>query len=420
MTYHIHIFVGYEEIYSAINNSGVESLEMYSAVVGEVFVSISVTDKAGAYSGESANANLSAIGWAEATGYANVTSGTVDVNGTTTTAPAYALLNAASNEAANYTLSFSASISGMASQSFSASGYATLGLAANAAVSFSPALGIVPIHPATNENWTSSSSYTASGNYAGRSHYMVSFPDAYASAANETCSPKNISGTNCILTGNANAASGVSSSGILNLFGADLGTTTVMLPNGQTVNVDIISLFTTGPYGFSGGFILVPITSGLGSLSHTSPLVAPAASSTGTEKLVYNPTDPSHAGVYGQSYGSAGDKTIMSQPQTVNTAETDAQNNIGILSPSSSSSNSGMLVLVILIAVVVAVVVIVAVVIVVSRRRRRPAVAQPQPQPMYQPQPQYQAAPPPPAYQQPPSQAPPPAQYTMPPPPPQA
>jgi hypothetical protein len=431
MSYHVHIYLAYEAIYSALNTSTGVSLEMYSSFVAVVFISLSVTSTQGAYSGASVNANLSAMGYAVSMGYANVTTGTVNDNGTNV--PATALLNAASNQAVNYTMSFSTSISGVPNENFAANGFASVGLSEQSSVTFSPALGLFPTSPTTGEVWTSNSSFAGSGSYSGADHYFLEFPASFAGDANTSCPAQDVSGPNCVEYGGHSANAAVTASGFLALIGTDLGPVSVVLPSGQSITVDLITIGTTGPWGFTGGIILVPetgitgsgpggipISSPIGILSTPRPAATPAvATASGTEKMDYNPNDPTHVGIVDATSGSLGSATLGAAPQTVSTAETTAQGNLQLLNQGSSSSGgSGALVLIILIAVVVAVVVAVAVVVVVSRRRKRPAMAPAPQQQMAQPQQPYQyaQAPPPPA----PQQAPPPYAYPnqAPPPPP--
>jgi hypothetical protein len=415
VSFGIHIFLGIDVIYSELNTTSGASLEVYRAAVAVAFVQFSVTDKVGSAAGTSASINVSAEGYAVATGYANITTSTVLVNGTTSV-PAYALVNAASNEQSNYTLSMSSSVSGTLASDYSAALYASMGLQAYSSVSFTPALSFVPTNPTPLETWTSNSSYAALGNLAGALHYYYSIPEMVAGDLNSTSpgcpAPSNQSGNNCVLSHTASASGSLTGSGFLDLIGSDLGPVTINLPGGTSFTAQVISIETTGPYGFADGIMLLPNSMFSGSGPGGIPVGIPggslgsldrtmATTTTSGDQMVFNPS-ASHFGVVGETYGSLpGQSATQTLPESTSTALSTAQTNLNMVKPSSSSSG-GIPIMLILIVVVVAVVVVVAAAMWVGRKKKRPTSAQTAPvQPQANPQqnPQYQTPPPPPPQQ---------------------
>lgn len=398
LSINIHLYLGINVIYIEQNTSAGTSVEVYSSVVGAAYVSMSGTCTSASCNGMTVNANATARGYLVAIGYANVTTGTVLSNGANVAA--IALQDAASNEQANFTGTYSVSVSGGTTGSgMSMNAYAAEQAAENSQVSFTPALGLFPTAPTANQTWTSNSSYTASGAASAANHFYITVPQAYAqSMGNATAggcpSGWTLSGPNCDLVGGQSVSATVSNSGGLSLWGTDLGSITMTPPGGAPVTADILEIETTGSFGFTQGCIIAPSSSsgnltgpgGIPLARTAQPLgTFPQLTATSTETAVYHPSATSTAhpgiGILSASQGAMPGMGTNSQyptPETVQTATTQSVNNYNMVTSNPAAPNSGMSLILIVVVAAVAVVAVVGVVVWSGRRRRRtPAMATP-------------------------------------------
>jgi hypothetical protein len=186
-----------------------------------------------------------------ATGYTNISNGTVDqLNssaGPTGPIPALAISNASSSFELNVSGSFSVSES-LGGQSISGTIGFLVGSSASSSIQFSPALGIVPTHPATGQVWNDTSAYTAQGNWKGG--YLL---------------------TDSGITLNDTWAQGsVTPSGNLTVNGTDLGPVTLWdnysTPHTQSTADEISLDFLSGNFSATDGWLLFPtqVVSGIG------------------------------------------------------------------------------------------------------------------------------------------------------------
>ncbi|MCI4336616.1 MAG: hypothetical protein L3K17_05405 [Thermoplasmata archaeon] len=230
-TYTEKAFFGWQVIFTATNTSNsTQAWEVQRTVGGSFYAQYCHPN----CSAPTAFGNLSIVGLERDAGFANLTTtATVYVNGTAVAA--VGLLNASFensaylNESMRYGLS-GGSFSGNASAGFDLSG------SAHGAVSFSPALGLVPMNVSAPEAWNSSSAFSSAGAWA------VAFSASRTSFGG-------------VPTSDASTASGnVDLTGTVALWGSDLGKIT--LANGVTVPV--IALAWTGPFDVVDGVILIP------------------------------------------------------------------------------------------------------------------------------------------------------------------
>ncbi len=399
-TEHVHIYMGVDVIYIQTNTSTGTSLEVYASVVAAAFLSVTGTcqgTSCGPGASYNVNANLTARGYIVEIGYANVTTGTVYSNGTTL--QALALQDAGSHEQANFTAAYSVS-AGTSASTENFYGYAALQIGENSSVSFTPALGLFPINPTPGENWTSNATYTASGGANFAEHAYFTAPVTMLNTTGGTNCPTGYqtSGLNCVFTYTNGATTSIAGAGALNLYGSDLGSTTVTLPDGTVLTCQILQISTVGEFGFTQGVVLVPNSVATGTSSGPGGIPLPASvkaavqpattipqaiTTTSGETMVFHPDYSGHDGIsiLSSSQGSMpgkGPDAGMSNPITVSQAQADSQTNMNMVTGGGNSPSSGMNYLVfVLIAVVVAVVAIVGVVAWSGRRKRRATAAPP-------------------------------------------
>jgi hypothetical protein len=296
-------------------------------------------------------ATLSVKGNEQDTGFANVTNqATVYENGSAVAA--VGILNGSSSSQSSLTESAQVTHNGhTASQSFSVAG------SSSASISFSPALGLVPLSLSdSNNTWNSSAAFTASGAW----NYTYAW------------SATNFAGATTGGTGNSSGA--VNRSGDVSLTGYVIGI--VHLRTGLVTPA--ILLVVQGPFDLYAGFILVPHAYGLfGGAPHVFNADAVGTASFGASRLdgqiVNNQFRPAAesatvgaAGSLGtsiaattgspsDSYGSPG-ATIQAQPMSV--AQAQQENNQLINGPSGSGGSAMSLLLpAVVIGVVVAAIV---------------------------------------------------------------
>ncbi|HZY91912.1 MAG TPA: hypothetical protein VFG07_03940 [Thermoplasmata archaeon] len=219
-------FFGWDVVFTATNTSlTTQAWEAARTMAGYFYVN---------FTGPSSHGNLSITGWEKDTGFANLTSAaSVDQNGSAV--PAVGLQNASFENAANLKESLavtlaSGPITGTASDSLTVNG------AAHGTVQFTPALGLVPLNLTNGSRWNSSATYSAAGGWG--ASYTVSHTPFNGTPSSATF----------------NTSGGLTATGSVQLYGADLGTVT--LRNGLTVPV--VAVVWNGPFDDVDGVILIP------------------------------------------------------------------------------------------------------------------------------------------------------------------
>lgn len=190
------------------------------------------------------SATVTLAGKALASGFTNLTNGTVDLlsgpGGTGPTA-AWAVTNSSSNEAFNFSGGFSLNVP---SSSISGSGGFDLGASEHSSIQFSPSLGLVPQSPQAGETWNASAPFTASGTWAA----------GYSFNAAISGQPPNSSSS-------WNHGS-VAPSGNLTAFGEDLGSTLLWNnytnPHTSTSAHDLDLTFSGANFSAMDGWIFGP------------------------------------------------------------------------------------------------------------------------------------------------------------------
>jgi hypothetical protein len=230
-TYDSQAYFGWQVVYTATNTSATTvMLEAQRAMAGSFKAQLCSPTCSTA----TAQGTLSISGEETDAGFANLTTAAwVDENGTPVAA--VGLQNAHSEVTGNISEALQYSYQGMgktwsASQSLYVSGNA------HAQLNFTTALGLIPYNLTAGESWNSSAAYTAAG----------------AWAINATWVRNTVLGGH--LSGIPSAASTVTASGTVALWGTDIGMIT--LANGQTVPVIVLAW--TGPFDNLDGIILVP------------------------------------------------------------------------------------------------------------------------------------------------------------------
>jgi hypothetical protein len=376
---HLSLFyyVAWVVIYTADNISSTQTeFEVQAAVNATVSLSIAgcINESAsGPCSQISAQASIS--GREVATGFTNVTStGTVDLDagsGSPGSVAAYAVTNANSNAAFNFSGSVSETLP-VNGTSETANLNVDLGGTEATSVTFSSPLGIVPIDPQPGQSWTSSAAYNASGTYT--SGYSLS---------------ANLDGQS--ETQNHWSSASVSPSSTLSVNGSDLGAATLYdnyTSPPTSVNVQVISLtFENGEFGASDGWLLLPsgLFSGATGVGSSFDLLAGAHPSDATSltsgESAYFQSSSGFVGVdesastsdLGLGSSSVPSFNLQAGPEPVSVAK---QQYSAI---TSNASSSGFPWTWAIVGVVVVVVVVASVGLVLSRRNRRPPVMAPPP-----------------------------------------
>ncbi len=381
--------LGLQVIYIQTNNSGGEMVQVWEALTVVASVNAQYSgSSSGGYS-STGSFNVNANGWYVIDDFINFTnSGQVALTsgGTTTNVPALAVENAQTYVSANVAASFSASASssyGGTSSSYSANGSLGANAAGNAQVSFTPALGIIPVNPSVGQSWTSASNYSASGAISAAVHEYVVVPEAFATYNGTTGCPTSWqqSGQNCVYANSTSGQLSASTSGFVNLMGSDLGTYTLPTTvNGQSPTAQEVQISTTGDWGFSDGFVLVPSTLLSSTSGGGTPLsLSPGGnhgllSSSGQDQFDYQ-AGGAHIGVVGANGGTLGGKTTQSAPETTQVASQTAVSNLNAAQGNNGPASSGFPLMLVLVVVIVAVVVILGAVLWMGRRRKSKAAA---------------------------------------------
>jgi len=178
------------------------------------------------------------------------------------------------------------------------SAYLSANVSANADVSFTTPLGLLPENLTAPMNWTSSAGFVASGAYALNLYYHYVGPHA-----TETIGP-------ATLTGAVNRSGNVSVAG-----------STSTGPNGTVgfggVPYLNVSLHVQGPFAVREGFILVPEQVDLFGNSSSGPVGSNESSGTSVEmtSLYVQPRSSAHLGIGGSEWlyaASAADASVTS------------------------------------------------------------------------------------------------------------
>ena len=363
----VHVFVGAAVIFTQTNNSPVYYLTIQKALYVYASAQATLTCTSGCGSAPaqtSATVNGTFVAWYSGYGFANVTTAsTVNVNGSAV--PAIGLLDASASESANAT--GTASISGGIYSGPNI--YASAQVNAQAAATFSPALGLVPTQVNPGLIWNSSSSYTASA--AGTYGYHYYIPCMYQSTINANC-------TTNAATFSTSVAASVPSAASVALQGQDWGSYQVSDAYG-TQTFQVITLSFTGALGTTDGVFLVPSSIG-GAISAISPVGHALHAGTGLAMVsspmaaapggsLYYSTSGGHVGFSGSSIGSSLYSSASAPSNAVPMDPTAAQSLAnGLLTPSKSAS-SGFAWLLPLVVLAVVVLVIVGAVLYMRRGR---------------------------------------------------
>ena len=309
----VHAFYGWVVILTQTNTSTSNfTLEGQRAVVAKLFVdycSPTCANPTGAL------VNLTVVAWQRDTAFANFTeNGTVNVLAPPAeagTQAALAIQNAQVYRQGNLTETASWTLHGV----HRGSAYITTNVAADAAVTFTPSLGLVPRNVSSGESWNSSAAYQPTGEVTGRYDYNIQSPQASASGE-----------------GPINAS--FESQGTASLYGTDVGSTGLH-GDGLHYTADEIStqLFVTGLVGFhfDDGFFLAPDGSGV--FSHVGSLIRGGIffglETAGTQYLDISS---------GRGLGHVG---IVAAQSRYSTSSTDGLTTaVGGVSPAATSGNS--------------------------------------------------------------------------------
>ena len=241
-TYTAHAFFGWNVVFTATNTSATTvALEAQRTMVGDYYASLCSPNCAS----PTAQGNLSITGWEKDTGFANLTTA-ADVFESGTAVPAVGLINDSARVSGNISESVWLKAQKGAT-TLTASTELFIAGSAQTSVSFSPALGLVPLNATTGSTWNSSANVTAAGSWSANADWY------HTSVLGATSS------------GSFNPSGSVSGTGTVALQGADLGNVT--LANGASVRV--IALSWIGPFDCEDGVILVPHAFNLfGSAAH--------------------------------------------------------------------------------------------------------------------------------------------------------
>lgn len=276
-SYTLHAFLAWNVIVTQTNLSSTAfELSGSRVVVGSYFLSAQ-----GSQGATQAQLNVTVQGWEHDSEFANfTTTGSVLLNGTTQV-PAVAIENSHGTVAGNLTATESASLAG--GQTASLDGYASGAVNADATLSFSPALGLMPTTPVPGGQWNSSSAYTAQGTYSNACHWAFDGTSALGSKSSGS--------------GTCGGSGTLSASGTVWLAGADEGDDYLAgFGHFRSVGLELPSDF---EFHLHDGLFLVPasvdlLSGGSGALGGTN-----AANSDGTDaSTAYVDLNP-HAGHVG-------------------------------------------------------------------------------------------------------------------------
>jgi hypothetical protein len=230
-TYSAHAFFGWNVVFTATNTSTTTvELEAQRTMVGDYYATLCSPTCAA----PTAQGNLSITAWEKDTGFANLTT-TASVYESGTAVPAVGLMNDSARVAGNISESVWLKVQHGAT-TLTASTELFIAGSAESAVSFSPALGLVPLNTTTGSTWNSSSNISAAGSWSATANWY------HTSVLGSTSS------------GSFTPSGSVSGTGTVALQGADLGNVT--LANGASSRV--IALAWSGPFDCDDGIILIP------------------------------------------------------------------------------------------------------------------------------------------------------------------
>ena len=325
----------------------------------------------GALSSGAAQANLTVTAWQIETGFANFTStGTVTTIGpNSTSVPAVAMLDENAWGSGNITGILTATWTSLTG-SHSGEIYSSVAAQANAQITFQPGLGLFPLQPYPGESWTSSSAYSATGQYTVAWHIYGTAPWGTSSA-----------------TGGGTPVS-VQTSGNATLYGVDYGTITF---GGDTAAVIGIAVSGNG-FNFDDheGILLLPSVGDLygGNISSTGATGMPGTATFGTDRIdvslgsihsggivaarstygsssVFGNTPTSSSQGVSYAAGTTSPATIQGNPMPVSQAEQWC-----LVSCPASPNHNGALIVVVLVVAAVAVFAIVGLAMVTGRKVR--------------------------------------------------
>lgn len=330
-------------------------------------------------SSQSSKLDAIVTGLVTATGFSNLTTGSVNLtppgSNVSSSVPAIAVMNSQSNESINFSGSYSFSSSNKSIPSGSI-GF-DIGQSESSAISFTPALGMVPTSPAPGDNWTATSAYAAHGTFTAGHILTYSGLGEMSNWTHATASP----------------------SGSLTVNGTDLGATTLWdnytNPPTSITAQDILLQFSSNNYSAIDGWMFVSRGGNVGSNSALAP--KPVASSNPALTALPTPYQSENAyyrpgpGFIGAEVGTSSGASVplggagtaspsvhlQAGPEPVSVAEQQYQ---AITAPRGGPAGTNWFWLVL--AVVVVAVVAVAVGLLIwrrSARRRLPPVAMPVP-----------------------------------------
>ncbi len=277
-------------------------------------------------------ANLSMRAWERSNTSANfTTAGSVEENGAAV--PALALIDANSTGKANVTEStFSALRSTPGGPIVDRSKYLSAAVASHAGVTFTPALGLVPLGIAslegTNASWSSNSSFSAMGAVVSTYYYAFHGPVV----GNLTFGPATVSRA-------------FQPSGNVSIQGSFASPASVVL--GSLGSFPAIELSVIGPFAVEDGIVLLPTAADFfGSLA-AHPWAADQATSAVTQlaALDFSPEFDGHLGVAASarsySLGSANPANLTSPASTNNTLGSFSANPATTTNPVASTTLQG-------------------------------------------------------------------------------
>ena len=262
-SYSIHAFFGVQVALTEVNTSATTfELTANRTMVGDVFASYCRPS----CSSPTAAANLTLRAWEVAHASANFTT-TGQVNGAHGPVPAVAIVDSSVSARANLTETETIQLFGPAA-SHTASWDLSVHSDTFAALSFAPALGLVPDNLSATPNWTASSQFHGSGSWQvgfDYRHTPLSGPPVGANRSS--------SGT-------------VSGTGNVSLQGMVVGP--LALRGG--ISTDAVRIFVSGPFAVREGFILVPTGADLFGASGDWKGEAVGDSTAGTDAIDYAPS----------------------------------------------------------------------------------------------------------------------------------
>lgn len=330
-------------------------------------------------SSQSSKLDLILTGLVTATGFSNLTTGTVNLthagSNVSSSAPAIAVMNSQSNESINFSGSYSFSSSNKSIPGGTI-GF-DIGQSESSGISFSPALGMVPTNPLPGDNWTATSAYAAHGTFTAGHILTYSGLGGISNWTHASASP----------------------SGSLTVNGTDLGSTTLWdnytNPPTSVTAQDILLEFSSNNYSAIDGWMFVSRGGSAGSNLPLAPrpgtTSAPALAVPITPYQMENAYYRPGPGFVGAEVGTASGTSVplagagtaspsvhlQAGPEPVSVAEQQYQ---AITAPRGGPAGTNWLWLVL--AVVVAAAVAVAVALLIwkrSARRRRPPTTAPMP-----------------------------------------